>query len=364
MVIWVILLVMTAAAVMAVLWPLSRHDSAPAPEDPNTQFYREQIAEIERDRERGMLLAEEAEAAKAEAGRRLLRAGANADAAIQAVGEPALRRRRAVSALALSLVPILAVAIYGAYGSPHVSGAKPPVQARAGDGLDLAAAMAQIESHLAKNPEDGKGWDIIAPVYLRMGRVNDAANAYASALRLLGRDATRLTNYGEALVLAQSGIVSAQAKAAFDEALRLDRSSTRARFYLAQAAAQDGQLDKARAEYTSLLSSAPPDAPWVPVVKDQLARLDGSAPAGAEAMPNAEAIRGMVEGLAARLETQGGTAEEWTRLMRSYVVLGQRDKALAAARQARAALAKDGSGLQMVEAMAQDLQLTDGTTKP
>ncbi|MBM6592361.1 c-type cytochrome biogenesis protein CcmI [Microvirga pudoricolor] len=364
MVIWIVLLVMTAAAVMAVLWPLSRHESAAAGDDPNTEFYRQQIAEIERDRARGMLMPEEAESAKAEAARRLIRAGASADAAAYAVGEPALRRRRAVSALALSLVPILAVAVYGAYGSPHLPVARPAPQAKAADGIDLAAAVGQIEAHLAKSPEDGKGWDIIAPVYLRMGRVNDAVNAYATALRLLGRDANRLTNYGEALVLAQSGIVTAQAKAAFDEAIKLDGSSPRARFYLAQAAAQDGQTDKARAEYTSLLASAPANAPWVPVVKDQLARLDGTAPAQDSPMPDAAAIQGMVDGLASRLASQGGSAEEWTRLMRSYMVLGQRDKAQDAARRARQALAKDGAGLQMVDAMAQDLQLTDDATKP
>src|SRR5918997_3196948 len=114
MVIWVILLAMTALAVMAVLWPLSRHYAVGRQADPDTQFYREQIAEIERDRERGVLLPNEAEAAKAEAGRRLLRATGMEDVAV-AVGEPALRRRRAASTLALSVLPILAIAIYGAY---------------------------------------------------------------------------------------------------------------------------------------------------------------------------------------------------------------------------------------------------------
>jgi cytochrome c-type biogenesis protein CcmH len=367
MVIWVILLAMTAAAVMAVLWPLSRHDAAVAIDDPNTQFYRDQLAEIERDRERGMLLPAEAEAAKAEAGRRLIRAGAFADPSSYALGEPALRRRRAVSTLALSVVPILALAIYGAYGSPHISTAKPPVQAQnTAESFDIATAVTQIEGHLAKSPEDGRGWDIIAPVYLRMGRMDDAVKAYASALRLLGKDANRLTSYGEALVMARSGIVTADAKAAFEEAVQLDRSSPKARFYLAQAAEQDGQIEKARSEYTSLLSSAPADAPWAPVVKEQLARLDGSQsaePPSQAGLPNAEAIKGMVESLATRLEAQGGTAEEWTRLMRSYVVLGQRDKAAAAARRAREALAQDGAGLQMVDAMAQNLKLSDDTKR-
>src|SRR5690348_12171454 len=114
MVIWIILVLMTAAAVMAVLWPLSRHRAIARQIDPDTQFYRDQIAEIDRDRERGVLLPTEAEAAKAEAGRRLLRTTGMTRDPYAAWGEPALRRRRAASTLALSMIPILALAIYGA----------------------------------------------------------------------------------------------------------------------------------------------------------------------------------------------------------------------------------------------------------
>ena len=111
MMIWIILLAMTAAAVMAVLWPLSRHAVAGQQADPNTRFYREQVAEIDRDCERGAMLPTEAEAARAEAARRLLRASQATGPALTAVGEPALRRRRAASTLALSVVPILALAV-------------------------------------------------------------------------------------------------------------------------------------------------------------------------------------------------------------------------------------------------------------
>jgi cytochrome c-type biogenesis protein CcmH len=362
MTIWIILLAMTAAAVMAVLWPLSRRFATRGQVDPDTQFYREQIAEIERDLERGVLLPDEAEAAKAEAGRRLLRATGMHDAALAAVGEPALRRRRAASTLALSVIPILALAIYGAYGSPHLFGRPPVAPAQDQAAPDLATAIVQIEAHLAQNPQDGRGWEVVAPVYLRMGRVDDALKAYEAALQYLGRDATRLSNYGEALVLAKDGLVSAEAETVFEEAVKLDPSSFKARFYLARAAEQDGQFEKARAGYTELLSISPGNAPWVPVVKEQLARLDGSQPSagdGAQPQMGSEDILRMVSGLAERLDKQGGSAGEWARLMRSYAVLGQRDKALAAAQRARQALAQDDAGLKTIDAMARELKLTD-----
>ncbi|NIX76912.1 c-type cytochrome biogenesis protein CcmI [Microvirga terricola] len=362
MVIWIILLTMTAAAVMAVLWPLSRHHGQNRQVDPNTQFYRSQLAEIERDQEKGALLPSEAEAAKAEAARRLLRANGQQDAGFVAVGEPALRRRRAASALALSVVPILAIAIYGAYGSPHFQGGAPIAIKQEAAKLDFAAAVGQIEAHLASNPEDGRGWEVLAPVYLRMGRVDDAVKAYGSAIRYLGPEAGRLANYGEAMVLAKDGVVSAEAQAAFEQAVALDKSSAKARFYLARAAEQDGQIEKAKSAYSDLLSTSPADAPWVPVVREQLSRLGApqsdAAEAGAPRIGSDDIAR-MVSGLAARLEAQGGSAEEWARLMRSYAVLGQRDKAAAAAKQARQALAKDEAGLKTIEMMARELKLTD-----
>jgi cytochrome c-type biogenesis protein CcmH len=369
MVIWIILLAMTAAAVMAVLWPLSRHYAVARQSNPDTQFYRDQIAEIERDREKGVLLPSEAEAAKAEAGRRLLRAtgmtGASPEDTFAALGEPALRRRRSASALALSGIPILAIAVYGAYGSPHLLTRPPTAQIREqADKLDLNRAVAQIEEHLAQNPQDGRGWEVVAPVYLRMGRVDDAVKAYEAALRYLGPDAERYSNYGEVLVMAQNGLVSAEAQSAFDQSLKLDPKSLKARFYLARAAEQDGEVEKAKAAYSELLSSSPSDAPWVPAVQQQLTRLGMTSPvAGQDGAPRmgAEDIARMVSGLAERLEAQGGTADEWTRLMRSYMVLGQRDKAMAAARRARQALAQDDVALRAIDTMAQELKLTDAT---
>ena len=358
MTIWIILSAMTAAAVMAVLWPLSRHRDRDFAVDPDTQFYRDQMAEIDRDRERGLLSDKEAEAAKAEAGRRLLRVTALDGQGSDAVGEPALRRRRAVSALALSIVPLLALAVYGAYGSPHLTGqAQTARLPESREQIDLASALTRIEAHLAQNPGDGRGWEVVAPVYLRLGRPEDAAKAYESAVRLLGPEATRLANWGEALVAAQDGIVPADARQAFQQALQLDGNLAKARYYLARAAEQDGNPGKARAEYAAILASSPADAPWTPVVKEQLARLDGTAPAP-QATPDREAILGMVQGLADRLETGGGSAEEWARLMRSYVVLGQADKAKAAHGKARQALAGEQSAVARIDAMARDLKIT------
>lgn len=363
MTLWIILALMTGAAVLAVLWPLSRRPIRRPAGDADADFYRDQLDEITRDEQRGLISGPEAEAARAEAARRLLRRAGQAPPGPAAFGEPALRRRRAASALALSTVPLVALAVYGAVGSPQLPG-QPLAGRTAADPerLDMAAAVAKVEAHLAQNPDDGRGWEVIAPVYLRLGRTEDAVKAYAAALRLLGDSASRLAAYGEALVASRDGLVPADARAVFERAAAADPKNPRPQFYLARAAEQDGDIGAARARYEAMLSAAPPDAPWLSLVREQLARLPGSDNARAvAALPHEErerAIRSMVEGLAVRLEGSGGTPEEWQRLVRSYAVLGERQKAAAAVAKARVALAPDQTALAQMDAMARDLGLS------
>ena len=115
--IWFILAGMTALAVFSLLWPMSRRVADPRGEESDahvateTGFYEDQIAEIARDVERGLIAPEEAEAARAEAARRLLRASKEETKAgdVFRLAEPRLRRRRAASAFALSTIPLVEI---------------------------------------------------------------------------------------------------------------------------------------------------------------------------------------------------------------------------------------------------------------
>lgn len=379
MAIWFIFALMTSAAVMAVLWPLSCRAEGVRERDQDAAFYRDQIAEIERDEARGLLSATEAEAARTEAGRRLLRSAALSGRATDPVGEPALRRRRAASALTLSAVPLLALATYGALGSPQLpaqpfsmrQSAREDPRAANPEGFDTATAIARIEAHLAQHPEDGRGWEVVAPVYLRSNQPDNAVKAYAAAVRLLGETAPRLSGYGEALVVAGDGVVSSEARDLFEKALRLEPAAPKARYYLALAAEQDGKDPEARAQYQAILDAGPPDAPWIPLVSARVAALGGDTGAAAAALSPGDrqgtvndAIKGMVEGLAARLEARGGTAEEWRRLIRSYTVTGEREKAQGSLAKARLALAGDPAGLKVVDDLAREAGLRPGATRP
>jgi cytochrome c-type biogenesis protein CcmH len=235
--------------------------------------------------------------------------------------------------------------------------------------------VAQVEAHLGKNPTDGRGWEILAPVYLRLGRFNDAVKAHNNALNLGGETAERQSGLGEALVAAAQGIVTADAVKAFERAVELDPRAPKPCFYLGLAAEQDGRPTDAAKLWKVLIADAPSDAPWLGFVREALARIDPSAatapapstpgPSAADVAAAAELspeqrqdmVRGMVARLAARLKDEGGDLDGWLRLIRAYMVLGERDKARSAAADARRALAGDPDKLRRINDAAKGLGL-------
>lgn len=375
MTLWVSIALMTAAAIFVVLWPLSRRRAA-APAGSDLAVYRDQLDEVERDRAAGRIGGAEADATRIEVSRRLI-AAADAASAEAAPAAAAPWRRRAAALAALVAFPLGTASLYLALGSPQLPGAplaaraeQPPAQS------SLLTLVAQVEAHLAKNPEEGRGWEVVAPVYMRLGRFEDAVKARRNAVRLLGATAEREADLGEALVAAANGVVTAEAKAAFERALALEAKDFKARFFLGLAAEQDGQREAAADAWRALLKDAPPGAPWTALVREALARVDNTPPssdgppappgptaedvaAASDMAPDQRAamIRGMVERLAERLKQDGSDVEGWLRLVRAYTVLGDRDKARAAVADARRALGAEQDKLRRLDELVKGLGL-------
>jgi cytochrome c-type biogenesis protein CcmH len=361
---WLIFAVLTAVAVLTVLWPLAKTPRGFTRRETGIALYKAQLAEIERDEAHHLVAPEDAQGAKAEAARRLMAA----DATIEP--PPAASRTRAwlVSVGVLIFVPVLALSLYATIGHPDMPDA--PLAARLDASparMDLAAAIARIETHLAQHPDDGRGYEVLAPVYLRMGRTGEGVNAARAALRLLGETPARHALYGEALVAAANGVVTPEAKQSFEAAAAKDPSAAEPRFFLGLAAEQEGDKARARDIWGKLAAEAPQDAPWAQVLRERLAALgagpettqDGLA-AKIEALPEAgrmNAIRGMVEGLAARLAQNGQDLDGWLRLVRSYTVLHESGKARSALIDAKRNLAGDPNAIARIEALARELGL-------
>ncbi|MBL1255768.1 c-type cytochrome biogenesis protein CcmI [Methylocystis sp. Sn-Cys] len=369
---WLIFALLTGAAVMAVLLPLAMRGETKDAGAADIAFFEEQLAEIARERAEGRLDPVEAEAAKTEAARRLLRA----EAAPKARAEGSRKAALVAALAAMVIVPAVSLPLYLRLGKVEMPDM--PLTARLDsqpDKGDLAGAVARIEQHLREHPEDGRGFEVVAPYYLRSGRGEEAIDAYSKALKLLGATAERHANLGQARMIVAEGKVTPQARQDFEAALALDPGNVMAAYYLGVGAEQAGEKDKAVGIFEKLEAEASADASYLPAVKRRLAALRGEdaqerppfaqGPASAQgkaiaAMPadeRAATIKGMVDKLASRLESKGDDVEGWLRLIRAYSVLSEPEKAKKAVEDARKALAGKLDEVARIEALAKELNI-------
>jgi cytochrome c-type biogenesis protein CcmH len=238
----------------------------------------------------GLIGKIEAEAARVEVSRRLLAAADNAKAASSVFNvKSAVWRRRVVAVVALLLLPASAGGLYLRLGSPRIPSAplasrnsvptEPPVSRSSvpSDQQSIENMIAQAETRLQRNPRDGRVWDALARLYMHTGRDQESVAAWQSALSLLGENADREEGLGESLLAVANGVVTAEAKAAFNRAVAIDGNAVAARFYLGLAAEQEGRRDEAAIIWRKLIATAPTGAPWVESVKDALSRVEGNS---------------------------------------------------------------------------------------
>ena len=394
MLFWIISALLTVVVAVILLSPLLRASTrASLYDEGEAAVYRDQLRELERDKASGLISADDADYARAEIGRRLLaiagRAttgeGAAEPASEASAARPVARRRYTLSqAFILLCLPVIGLAGYLEIGSPGTPDA--PLAARIENpGDDVGLLVAKVERHLATNPEDGNGWNVLAPVYFRIGRLPDAELAYRNAIRILGPDAERMNGLGETLVLRNDGIVTDDAQMAFQAALKLEPNSPRADFYLALALEQSGRRAEALAAFQAIATASPPTAPWMPLVNQHIAANSAGMPlasapaasaqstapaapgnpsaddiANAQAMSEgdrSEMIRGMVASLDARLKEDPNNFEGWMRLVRSYAMLKDKERAQAALKDGLKAFPAGGAEGQQLIAMAKELGL-------
>lgn len=381
---WIAALVLTAATLAVLVVPLLRRDAAsvPARSEFDMAVYRDQLAEVDRDVERGLLDPGQADAARLEVKRRMLAAAGEPSTSRPEPRPGSFRsRRRVVSVILVSvIVPAAAFGLYLVLGMPRipdqplaarqgpVQTAESPADGSVSSEMTMEEAVARLADRLEANPGDLRGWLLLGRSYLSMERYADAVEAYGQAFRLAPGRADVASAYGEALVAAADGEVTSDAKEAFSAAATQDPLDPRARYYLALHGAQQGDAKGALQGWVDLVAISPPDSPWLRVVNQQIARAAeelGVEPASikpsAEAQALAEAaalpapsqadrdaaaamseqeretmVRSMVDRLASRLEAEPDDLAGWQRLARAYEVLGEAEKAKEARARAEA----------------------------
>lgn len=392
MLFWIILAFLTVGTAIALIRPLVTTAASTAPSSPPERgFYRAQIAGIERDVAAGLIDAGEAGAARAEIGRRLI-ASSSSDM-IPAAGSPRLRRGVALG-IAVFL-PLAALSVYLSLGSPDAPDR--PLSTRLAETPDrsnLADLVGRVERHLESQPDDIGGWRVLAPIYLRMGRYDDAIAAFERIVAAGKADADIREGYAEALVSAAGGVVGPKAQQLLAEVIAAAPDRASARFYYAEGLRQSGDLKGALAAFDELIRRSPADAPWLAMTRERrravLSALDLAAdtpepptlpavsppavPSASAAMPGpgeadvkaaaemsaadrSAMIAGMVERLANRLAEAPDDAEGWKRLIRAYMVMGRPDDARAALAKARDHFKTDATTLSDLDAAGRQFGL-------
>ncbi len=379
MVFWILATIVTLCALATLVYAV-RGDRVNAQagdaDDAVRAHYSAQLGEIEADTAAGRMDPGEAEAAKGELAREYMRLhGEAADAA------PASGKLLHHAGFLVSLgIAAVAFGTYAMIGNPHMpasplAGRTPPATAAS---MNVEDAVQRVEAQLADNPDDARGWSVLGPIYMRMERYADAAQAYRKVLELLPPTADAETDLAEALMMANGGSAQGEPLALLESAAARDPEHVRSRFYLAGEATRSGHYERALERWQNLLALSTGDEPWAAVAERgvEAARAgmageplpeppdvaDAPSVAEAPAAPDVsdaerqEMIRGMVEGLSERLTAEGGSLEEWTRLVRSRLVLGEREKAQAAYDTAREAY-PDAENRAALDQMAADAGL-------
>lgn len=360
---WAVAASLAAVVVAVLVSALRREPDALGTAGANLAVYRDQLAEIERDLARGTIGADEAARLRAEVGKRVLEADrAQAVERPQSLGGP----RRIAAAVALVLTLPAALAAYWVLGAPGY-----PDMALGQRLADLDAGIAGRPSQEAellslKTPRDGALDQQLAgelaklsdPTELRSlfrkhfeaGELQAAIRTHERLLAVEGDGAASAdhANLALALVAEAQGYVSPEAEKELRASLQKDMTNELARYLVGEMFLQGGRYDQAFKFWRPLAESGDPKAPWTQSIRDRIEEVAGlagvrySLPGGDAKGPSAQdmaaaqdmtpeerqqMIEGMVAQLSDRLATDGGTVEEWNRLIRSLTVLDRKAEA-------------------------------------
>lgn len=391
MTIWIPIAAITLVVVVVLLLPLfGRIGGAATRLQRELAIYRDQLAEVERERLAERISAAEAVAAANEIQRKMLASASTSDRAEQTTDPQAATHSRLVAVVAVgSLAPLGALLVYLTVGSPTVPGypfdatRRSQADASKPSNAEIESMIATLAERMKQDPSNLEGWTLLARSYVAMGHYAEAVKAYERVYALSKNDVAYAGDYGEALVLAADGQVVPQARSLFEQVKSHDPSDPRARYFLGLALEQSGKPRDAVALWRSLEADSPPDAAWLSTLREGIKRAAAdagvdpasipsapSAPIASQSGPTADdvnaaqsmsaeerrqMIEGMVARLAARLESEPNDVEGWLRLARSYAVLDQKDQAARALRRAAAVADAPPALKEQVQSAAREL---------
>lgn len=253
-----LLLALVAAFILPPLWlGIRSNDQMANRKAANLAIFRDQLAELERENNAGTLAESEYESARLELQRRLLEEVEPEAAAALATPAIAGSSRKTAVAL-LVLMPILALIGYALLGNtkaldPTQTAAPPQMTAEQIDGM-----VAKLAERMQANPDDMKGWLMLARSYKTMGRYEEAAQAYGKAEKLVNEDPDLLASYAETLAMANGKGLQGKPRELALRALKLDAKHPHSLFLAGAAALEAGDNKQGIAYWETLLPDVEP----------------------------------------------------------------------------------------------------------
>lgn len=417
MTIWIVLGAITLLLAGFILWPVFQSNrnaaaegagetaSGSVPENGSPEndlsrdlaVYRDQLSEIDRDIERGVLSAEQADAARTEVQRRILAADQRIKRQQTDTAKADSTSKSPIRAIAAGFIVAFIAGGFGLYldlGSPEMPDR--PISSRS-DEINamrmaqtanedrqsvLNRAVSDLSQKLLENPDDLRAWELLGASLMALGRPEEAQTAFLETVKRSGRDGDYLAMYAESLIRSNNGQINTTARGVLREAEQTESTDPRIQFYLGLADAQEGNVGVAVDRWIVLANSAPEGAQWLPMVVRQIneaalaqgidieGRLDiaESAPgpsqqdiaAAQEMTPEQqqEMVMSMVNGLAERLKAEPNNPDGWARLMQAYMVLGQEEDAKAAFEQANTVFADQPDLIARFDSLAQEIGIS------
>lgn len=388
MIFWIVAAVLAFIAALCVALPLARgKDEIQSEIQLDKALYQARISEIDQDLKLGRISSVQAQAAKTEEGRKLIAVAKHEQDQIAnptAVKSPNFYKLLIGSSVIL--IPLISLSVYLTLGSPSVPDQSLASRISADPaGQTMAENIARVESHLAKTPNDASGWAVLAPVYSKMNRNADAANAWAKVLQLNPKYPEVRSLLAEAILRTSDGIVTKEAKDLFASELKINPASARSRYYIALSLSQEGKFEEASKSWQLLIDGSNPQAPWLTTAKnfrDEAIKQSGTnkfptspklndaiGPTKQQVLnaqklsdnDRASMIENMVAGLAAKLQEDPSDKEGWLKLIRAYNVLHDKTAAMTAISKAKAAHIKDATFIATLDMFEQTISNQDQT---
>lgn len=333
---------LTLLALVWLLRPLLRPapQSGVSSERLNAAIYRDQLRALELDLERGAITPSDYESTRDELQLRLLDDTTEAPppAAPRMVGFWTSRNTAAIMAL---LLPLGASGVYWWLGNP---GAIDPVATQKANNDKIIQMVEGLAAKLQANPNNPKGWAMLARSYKVMGRWADAEQAFIKAGDLVNNDPDLLVDYADLLAIQAGNTLEGRPLALVNKALSIDPRHPMGLMMSAVAAYRRTEYAVAISQWEKLLTVLEPGSPDAQQIEAEIA--DARAKAGLPPVASAgvpptqdtmlppvdaskagamtpDKINQMVERLAERLKSNPDDVAGWARLGRAYRVQGR-----------------------------------------